>query len=66
MLSRKEMQFLGIHTLVCHTCYMIMILARIMSSHDFITFKAKVGNKELGNDVDKFPLSKLRRYVVSK
>jgi hypothetical protein len=30
---------------------MITILARIMSSHDFITFKAKIGIKELGNDV---------------
>jgi hypothetical protein len=30
---------------------MIMILARIMLSHDFIIFKAKVGIKELGNDV---------------
>jgi hypothetical protein len=47
----KEDAILENHTLVCHTCYMITILARIMSSHDFITFKAKIGIKELGNDV---------------
>jgi hypothetical protein len=29
----------------------ITILARIMSSHDFITLKVKIGIKELGNDV---------------
>jgi hypothetical protein len=30
---------------------MITILARIMSNHDFITCKVKMGMKELGNDV---------------
>jgi hypothetical protein len=29
----------------------ITILARMVSSHDFITFKVKIGIKELGNDV---------------
>jgi hypothetical protein len=28
-----------------------MILARIMSNHDFITFKVKMGSKGLGNEV---------------
>jgi hypothetical protein len=30
---------------------MITILSRMASSHDFITFKVKIGIKELGNDI---------------
>jgi hypothetical protein len=30
---------------------MITILSRMVSSHDFITFKDKIGIEELGNDV---------------
>jgi hypothetical protein len=40
-----------VHTLLYHTCEVITMLARIMSSHDFIIFKVKIGIKELGNDV---------------
>ena len=30
---------------------MVTILSRMVSSHDFITFKDKIGIEELGNDV---------------
>ena len=30
---------------------MITILSRMVSSHDFITFRVKIGIEELGNDV---------------
>jgi hypothetical protein len=33
---------------------MITILSRMVLSHDFMTFKVKIGIKELGNDVLKY------------
>jgi hypothetical protein len=46
------------------------ILTRIMASHDFITFKDKIGIKELGNDIHSknmtFYIVEPMKYVVSE